>query len=80
MSGILILEFHNVQCLDRIILAEPPERGKRNVQEKKDLGPSIPSNKIGAVLQVMKTYRMQVGNNDETGSNIKKNPIQQVSL
>lgn len=35
MSGVLILEDHNVQCLDRIILAEPPEREKRNVQEKR---------------------------------------------
>lgn len=38
MSGLLlVLEDHNVQCLDPIIPAETPERGKRNVQEKKKI-------------------------------------------
>ena len=48
-------------------------RSAENLTYKKNnLGSSVPNNKIWDVLQVIKIYRMQVGNNDETGSNVKK--------
>jgi hypothetical protein len=37
VPGLLLLEDHNVQCLDPIIPAETIEPGKRNVQEKEEI-------------------------------------------